>query len=63
MRVILGLGLALAPLLLAAWWWRRSRTARDIPIARAILIALAANGRDAVKEKSALLSVNLVREK
>ncbi|MEY4547761.1 MAG: hypothetical protein RL685_3956 [Pseudomonadota bacterium] len=42
MRVILGLGLALAPLLLAAWWWRRSRTARDIPLARAILITLAA---------------------
>jgi RsiW-degrading membrane proteinase PrsW (M82 family) len=41
-RVILGLGLALLPLLVAALWWRRSRSVRDVPAARAIAVTLAA---------------------
>lgn len=42
MRVILGLSLALLPLLAAAFWWQRSRSARDVPVARAITVTLAA---------------------
>jgi RsiW-degrading membrane proteinase PrsW (M82 family) len=42
MRILLGLSLGLAPLLLAALLWRHVRAARDIPRARALAVCAAA---------------------
>lgn len=42
MRVFLGLSLALVPLLAAAFWWRRSRTMREVPVLRVITVTFTA---------------------
>jgi RsiW-degrading membrane proteinase PrsW (M82 family) len=42
MRILLGLSLGLAPLLLVALLWRRVRAARDIPLARVLAVGAAA---------------------
>jgi len=42
MRILLGLSLGLAPLLLVALLWRRVRAARDILLARVLAVGAVA---------------------